>query len=108
MNYFTNGKIYNSQNIQNLDREEIQYLPCFQKLSSLFNPQDYDILINREDYGRWLFVDLINRISLTSVKIYLKDAHKPIDDPVNVNVIQAAINHFQSGNEEKLILNHRV
>ncbi|RUS93916.1 hypothetical protein DSM106972_095150 [Dulcicalothrix desertica PCC 7102] len=108
MNYCTNGKIYNSQDIQNLDREEIQYLSCFQRLASAFNPQYYDILINKEDYGRLLFVDLIDRISLTAVKIYLKDAHKPIDDPVNGNVIQAAINHFQSGNEEKLILNRRV
>ncbi|BAZ16243.1 hypothetical protein NIES4071_81180 [Calothrix sp. NIES-4071] len=108
MNYFTNGKIYNSQNISNLDSEEIQYLPCFQILSSIFNPQYYDILINKEDYGRLLFVDLIERISLKAVKIYLKDAHRPIDDPVNVNLIQAAINHFKSGNEEKLILNRRV
>ncbi|MDZ8238459.1 MAG: hypothetical protein RMZ69_14970 [Nostoc sp. ChiQUE01a] len=108
MTYFTNGKIYNPQNIQNLDREEIQYLSCFQTLASVFNQQDYDILMNRENYDRMLFVDVINRISFAAVKIYFKYACVPIDNPINVNVLQAAITHFQSGVEEKLILNRRV
>ncbi|MEH2181691.1 hypothetical protein [Nostoc sp.] len=108
MTYFTNVKIYNAQNIQNLDREEVQYLSCFQTLANVFNQQDYDILINREDFDRMLFVDVINRISFAAVKIYFKYACVPIDDPINVNVLQGAINHFQSGSKEKLILNRRI
>lgn len=107
MNYFTNGKIYTPKNLHNLDQEELQYLSYFQILTSVFNQNDYDILINREDYGRMLFVDVINRISFTTVKIYLKYASIPIDNPININVLQNAISHFQSRVEEKLILNRR-
>ncbi|WP_016876365.1 hypothetical protein ACF3DV_06795 [Chlorogloeopsis fritschii PCC 9212] len=103
-----NGKIYNPQNLQNLDREEIQYLQCFQKLASVFNQQDYEIWIKREDYDRMLFVGVVNQHSQVAVKIYLKYACVPIDDPINVNVLQTAINHFQSGVQEDLVLNHRV
>lgn len=29
--------------------EEMQYLPCFQALASIFNSQDYEIWIKREE-----------------------------------------------------------
>ena len=109
MSYSTvNGKIYNPQNIQNLDQEEIKYLPCFQTLATVFNQQNYEIWIKREDYDRMLFVGIVNQHTHVAVKIYLKYACVPIDDPINVNVLQAAINHFQSGVEEDLVLNRRV
>lgn len=95
------------QKLQNLDWEEIQYLPCFEKLASVFN-QNYEIWIKREDFDRMLFVGVVNRDSLVAVKIYLKYACVPIDNPINTNVLQMAINHFQSRIQEDLVLNRRV
>ncbi|MHC0063154.1 hypothetical protein ACWATR_09525 [Nostoc sp. UIC 10890] len=103
-----NGKIYNPHNLQILDHEEMQYLPCFQALANIFNSQNYEICIKREDFGRMFFVGVLNKNSLVAVKIYLVYACVPIDDPINVNVLQAAINHFQSGVREDLVLNRRV
>ena len=102
-----NGKIYNPQNLQNLDREEIEYLPCFQKLARVFN-EGYDIWIKREDFDRMLLAVVVNKYSQVAIKIYLKYASVPIDDPVNINVLQTAINHFRSGIQEDLVLNRRV
>jgi hypothetical protein len=103
-----NGKIYNPHNLQILDPEEMQYLQYFQALANIFNSQNYEIWIKREDYGRMLFVGVLNKKSLVAVKIYLVYACVPIDDPLNVNVLQAAINHFQSRVREDLVINLRI
>lgn len=99
-------KLYNCAN---LDGEEVQYKPYFEKLVYEFGA-DCDIYVRKEDFGRMLAAGVVNRFpqQQVAVTIYLKYGALPISNPLNPSVIERVKNHFKSSSSEDLVLNSPV